>query len=53
MDFSFIVDLDAFLEDYYLFEDNRIPVQNAKIVLWTILKAIMSWSKNQIVERLL
>jgi hypothetical protein len=30
-----------------LFEDNRIPVQDAKIVLWTILTAIYN---NELVE---
>jgi hypothetical protein len=30
-----------------LFEDNRIPVQDAKIVLWTILRAIYN---NELVE---
>jgi hypothetical protein len=31
----------------HLFEDNRIPVQDAKIVLWTILTAIYN---NELVE---
>ncbi|MGB6528241.1 MAG: hypothetical protein WBF33_09050 [Candidatus Nitrosopolaris sp.] len=30
-----------------LFEDNRIPVQDVKIVLWTILTAIYN---NELVE---
>jgi uncharacterized DUF497 family protein len=30
-----------------LFEDNRIPLQDAKIVLWTILTAIYN---NELVE---
>jgi hypothetical protein len=36
-----------------LFEDNRIPVQDAKIVLWTILTAIYNNElvENQNVER--
>ena len=30
-----------------LFQDNRIPVENAKIVLWTVLTAIYN---NELVE---
>jgi hypothetical protein len=34
-----------------LFEDNRIPVQDAKIVLWTVLTAIYEYELVEESER--